>query len=94
MCNSKKFLTAPKSTVKDCNCSTQTVIVGFVLGLIIIILSLYAGYVTILIRRYRARKGLYVFVWNKTAFKIKTQTIYICVQVGDGPGLNCICIQF
>ncbi|XP_060576394.1 uncharacterized protein LOC132733737 [Ruditapes philippinarum] len=50
--------TTAKSEAVPCDAvtgSTQTVIVGVVLGLVIVVLLVYAGFMTYLVRRYRAK---------------------------------------
>ncbi|XP_060571474.1 uncharacterized protein LOC132729678 [Ruditapes philippinarum] len=51
------FTTAKAETLSSDSCSdsTHAVIVGVVLGLVIVVLLVYAGYMTYLVRRYRTK---------------------------------------
>ncbi|XP_060580093.1 tyrosine-protein phosphatase 10D-like [Ruditapes philippinarum] len=52
------FITAAAARViEDSNCSTQSIVIGVVLGLIILVLLVYAGYTTITLRRIRSKDG-------------------------------------
>ncbi|XP_060605194.1 uncharacterized protein LOC132757804 [Ruditapes philippinarum] len=48
---------AKACVMEDSNCSTQSIVIGVVLGLIILVLLVYAGYITITLRRIRTKDG-------------------------------------
>ncbi|XP_045199106.2 tyrosine-protein phosphatase 10D-like [Mercenaria mercenaria] len=68
------FVTAAKEQSNDgCNCSTESIIIGVVLGFTNLLLLVYAGYATFIIRRNRAGKDeLNMSTSNKNDRKSQT----------------------